>query len=263
MAGGRALDCNYFSRACLLPNPANPRVHRGSQQPARTRTSMRKLAVWSGQEGCQGVLQFVEGFPGESMIMTIKLAGNKISFVIPDSRSDTGQLDATIANGVLKENLDSRRGKAIGTGTIHTAWIDALRSNRGTSGSPRHTRLTRYRCSLPGLAGFAGPRCTKPEVPRFDTHLARMHFQLSTHFPLFRFAPCLSLLTRRPISPVFCCTPRGACSTLLRGWSASPTALLSPAAAARSARQRTAASRAAPHVTGNTQLPSRAAGGSS
>src|ERR1700736_4858544 len=37
---------------------------------------------------------------------------------------------------------------------------------RGTSGDPRHTRLSRYRCSLPGLAGFAGPRCTEPEVPR-------------------------------------------------------------------------------------------------
>src|SRR5690349_2908728 len=37
---------------------------------------------------------------------------------------------------------------------------------RGTSGELRHPRLTRYRCSLPGLAGFAGPRCTEPEVPR-------------------------------------------------------------------------------------------------
>ena len=37
---------------------------------------------------------------------------------------------------------------------------------RGTSGPLRHTRLTRYRCSLPGLAGFAGNRCTEPEVPR-------------------------------------------------------------------------------------------------
>src|SRR5271156_5907948 len=36
---------------------------------------------------------------------------------------------------------------------------------RGTSGPPRHTKLTRYRCSLPGLAGFAGNRCTEPEVP--------------------------------------------------------------------------------------------------
>src|SRR5690242_10785359 len=37
---------------------------------------------------------------------------------------------------------------------------------RGTSGDLRHPRHTRYRCSLPGLAGFAGPRCTEPEVPR-------------------------------------------------------------------------------------------------
>src|SRR5277367_169074 len=36
---------------------------------------------------------------------------------------------------------------------------------KGTSGVPRHTKLTRYRCSLPGLAGFAGNRCTEPEVP--------------------------------------------------------------------------------------------------
>src|ERR1700681_3297912 len=43
--------------------------------------------------------------------------------------------------------------------TTHSA------ATRGTSGTPRHTKLTRYRCSLPGLAGFAGNRCTEPEVP--------------------------------------------------------------------------------------------------
>jgi len=37
---------------------------------------------------------------------------------------------------------------------------------RGTSGDLRHPRCSRYRCSLPGLAGFAGPRCTEPEAPR-------------------------------------------------------------------------------------------------
>src|SRR6202011_2156208 len=40
---------------------------------------------------------------------------------------------------------------------------------RGTSGELRHPRRSRYRCSLPGLAGFAGPRCTEPEVPRFGS----------------------------------------------------------------------------------------------
>ncbi len=48
-------------------------------------------------------------------------------------------------------------------------------ARRGTSGTPRHTKLTRYRCSLPGLAGFAGNRCTEPEVPpigsRAEKHL--------------------------------------------------------------------------------------------
>jgi hypothetical protein len=44
---------------------------------------------------------------------------------------------------------------------------------RGTSESPRHTWLTRYRCSLPGLAGFAGPRCTEPEVPRSGSRKRR------------------------------------------------------------------------------------------
>src|ERR1700689_1291972 len=39
---------------------------------------------------------------------------------------------------------------------------------RGTSGTPRHTKRTRYRCSLPGLAEFAGNRCTEPEVPPVD-----------------------------------------------------------------------------------------------
>ncbi len=37
---------------------------------------------------------------------------------------------------------------------------------RGTSGPLRHPKCSRYRCSLPGLAGFAGHRCTEPEVPR-------------------------------------------------------------------------------------------------
>jgi hypothetical protein len=41
---------------------------------------------------------------------------------------------------------------------------------RGTSGTPRHTKRSRYRCSLPGLAGFAGLRRTEPEVPRIGSH---------------------------------------------------------------------------------------------
>src|SRR5271156_2373037 len=49
-----------------------------------------------------------------------------------------------------------------------------LAATRGTSGTPRHTRLTRYRCSLPGLAGFAGNRCTEPEVPPIGSHRANI-----------------------------------------------------------------------------------------
>ena len=49
-----------------------------------------------------------------------------------------------------------------------------LEATRGTSGTPRHTRLTRYRCSLPGLAGFAGNRCTEPEVPPIGSHRAKI-----------------------------------------------------------------------------------------
>src|SRR5581483_8856139 len=51
--------------------------------------------------------------------------------------------------------------------------IDRLLPVRGTSGHPRHPRLSRYRCSLPGLAGFAGPRCTEPEVPRSGSRALR------------------------------------------------------------------------------------------
>src|SRR5580698_4499561 len=47
-------------------------------------------------------------------------------------------------------------------------------ATRGTSGTPRHTRLTRYRCSLPGLAGFAGNRCTEPEVPPIGSPSAKI-----------------------------------------------------------------------------------------
>src|SRR5580658_9577802 len=46
----------------------------------------------------------------------------------------------------------------------------------GTSGTPRHTKLTRYRCSLPGLAGFTGNRCTEPEVPPISSHCRKIFF---------------------------------------------------------------------------------------
>ena len=62
---------------------------------------------------------------------------------------------------------------------------------RGTSGIPRHTRLTRYRCSLPGLAGFAGNRCTEPEVPPIGSRAkfcCKSHFaESSTRFALGKF----------------------------------------------------------------------------
>ena len=44
---------------------------------------------------------------------------------------------------------------------------------RGTSGTPRRTKRSRYRCSLPGLAGFAGLRRTEPEVPRIGSRATR------------------------------------------------------------------------------------------
>src|SRR5579871_5254012 len=48
---------------------------------------------------------------------------------------------------------------------------------RGTSGTLRHTKRSRYRCSLPGLAGFAGLRRTEPEVPRIGSHSTRKRLQ--------------------------------------------------------------------------------------
>jgi hypothetical protein len=53
---------------------------------------------------------------------------------------------------------------------------------RGTSGTPRHTKRSRYRCSLPGLAGFAGLRRTEPEVPRIGSLFTtkRLQSQSST-----------------------------------------------------------------------------------
>src|SRR6202171_6586623 len=44
---------------------------------------------------------------------------------------------------------------------------------RGTSGTPRRTKRSRYRCSLPGLAGFAGLRRTEPEVPRIGSRATK------------------------------------------------------------------------------------------
>jgi len=48
---------------------------------------------------------------------------------------------------------------------------------RGTSGTLRHTKRSRYRCSLPGLAGFAGLRRTEPEVPRIGSRSSRKRLQ--------------------------------------------------------------------------------------
>src|SRR5437660_10682169 len=75
-------------------------------------------------------------------------------------------------------------------------------SARGTSGELRHPRRSRYRCSLPGTAGFAGPHCTEPEVLRFGSRdCLRLRIQSSTamlgslvpgvwkiYFPDFDFA---------------------------------------------------------------------------
>src|SRR6266566_6545903 len=57
---------------------------------------------------------------------------------------------------------------------------------RGTPGPPRRTKRSRYRCSLPGLAGFAGLRRTEPEVPRIGSRAfkVRLRRQSST-------APCM------------------------------------------------------------------------
>jgi hypothetical protein len=65
---------------------------------------------------------------------------------------------------------------------IHEVWrTHRLKTMRGTSGTPRHTKRSRYRCSLPGLAGFTGNRCTEPEVPRIGRNSARSP-QSSTAF---------------------------------------------------------------------------------
>src|SRR6266699_7269609 len=48
---------------------------------------------------------------------------------------------------------------------------------RGTSGTPRRTKRSRYRCSLPGLAGFAGLRRTEPEVPRIDSRACKLRLR--------------------------------------------------------------------------------------
>src|SRR3979409_1080400 len=48
---------------------------------------------------------------------------------------------------------------------------------RGTSGTPRRTKRSRYRCSLPGLAGFAGLRRKEPEVPRIDSRACKLRLR--------------------------------------------------------------------------------------
>src|ERR1700732_1447488 len=48
---------------------------------------------------------------------------------------------------------------------------------RGTSGTPRRTKRSRYRCSLPGLAGFAGLRRPEPEVPRIGSRACKIRLR--------------------------------------------------------------------------------------
>src|ERR1700686_4471518 len=57
---------------------------------------------------------------------------------------------------------------------------------RGTSGTPRRTKRSRYRCSLPGLAGFAGLRRTEPEVPRIGSRACKIRLRRKSST-----APCM------------------------------------------------------------------------
>src|SRR5271156_2648743 len=65
---------------------------------------------------------------------------------------------------------------------------EAPKTIGGTSGHPRHTKLTRYRCSLPGLAGFAGNRCTEPEVPPISRIFSRRRESSTRHLAAKQFA---------------------------------------------------------------------------
>src|SRR5260221_4055692 len=56
-------------------------------------------------------------------------------------------------------------------GSHRTTEKPCMLQMRGTSGTPRRTKRSRYRCSLPGLAGFAGLRRTEPEVPRIGSRV--------------------------------------------------------------------------------------------
>src|SRR5271165_2383637 len=116
---------------------------------------------------------------------------------------------------------------------------------RGTSGTPRHTKRSRYRCSLPGLAGFAGLRRTEPEVPRIGSRGIRKRLQTQSstaarakkenrkayeknplkkrsafYFAPIGFAGCgensllLSFRAERGISPGFACLQRKRDSSL-------------------------------------------------
>src|SRR5580765_8556204 len=63
------------------------------------------------------------------------------------------------------------------TWRLRTRLLSAM---RGTSGTLRHTKRSRYRCSLPGLAGFAGLRRTEPEVPRIGSRSIRKRLQMKS-----------------------------------------------------------------------------------
>ena len=70
-------------------------------------------------------------------------------------------------------SLGPPAGCRFGTSLGHFARALRGEAMRGTSGTPRHTKLARYRCSLPGLAEFTGNRRTEPEVPRIGGNFAR------------------------------------------------------------------------------------------
>jgi len=86
-----------------------------------------------------------------------------------------------------------------------------LSSARGTSETPRHTWLTRYRCSLPGLAGFAGPRCTKPEVPRLGSW--EIPTARKVYHRVLRQDEPRAMASRPGLCPSLCLLPRGVACT--------------------------------------------------
>jgi hypothetical protein len=81
-----------------------------------------EIRIVGTSTGYQATLQFAQGVPDALILVDVKVAGDKISFSIPDSSNYPGEFNGTLGNGALRgefrfkgggtEKVELRRGKS-------------------------------------------------------------------------------------------------------------------------------------------------------